>query len=121
MAQGKPDAPAYKRLSQVTRPVLKLPADKAVHVKITAPIRQGVGSGKVDASGQQQKPADVLECIDLPTGEEVQIVVPAVLKGNLLTHYPDNGYVGKGFEIVRHAPANGKRYSTFDVWEIEVK
>jgi hypothetical protein len=63
-------------------------------------------------------PAELANVVDLETGEECQIIVNAVLRGVLDEFYPDAGYVGKAFQIVRHAKAAGKRYNTFSVDEI---
>lgn len=117
MAQANQAAP-FKRVSRVTRPTMKLVPEKPLFLKITSAIHASASKGKMNADGTQRKPASVMLATDLQTGEEVQIVVPTVLESNLKTHYPDDSYSGRSFEIVKHAPGNGKDYSTFDVWEV---
>lgn len=60
------------------------------------------------------------DVVMLDTGEYGQIIVPAVLESELLTHYENESYVGKSFRIVKMQPEKGKRYSPFDIAEIEI-
>jgi len=117
MAQA--NTPAYRRVSRVTRSTMKLEPEKQFYLKIASRINESANAGKKNADGSERKRANVMLATNMVTGEEVQIVVPTVLHSNLLTLYPDHSYVGRAFEITRHAPGNGKDYSTFDVWEVD--
>lgn len=55
---------------------------------------------------------------DCMTGEQNTLLVPTVVAKNLNEQYPDNGYVGKVFAIVRTMQRPGKRYFDHDVTEI---
>jgi hypothetical protein len=122
MAQAKQDGAKvpvkFRRVKQITRPVLKLMPENPVYVKITAEIHTGNSAAKAGSDGQQMKPAQIANIINLETGEEMQLIFPAVLERIMLDQYPGGEYVGQSFEIVKHAPRDGKRYSTFDVCEV---
>jgi len=118
-ANAQANAPAFKRISRVTRSTMKLEPEKSFYLKISSRINESASPGKKNADGTERKRANVMFATNMITGEEVQIVVPTVLHSNLLTLYPDHSYVGRAFEITRHAPGNGKDYSTFDVWEVD--
>lgn len=111
----------FKTKKKLILPLLKLQIGKAVYVKITDPIFTGKeitpAKGNKDT---KEKPADLANVVDLETGEEMQIIVNAVVKSVLEESYPDAGYVGKAFEIIKGEPPAGKRYNTFSVNEIEL-
>jgi hypothetical protein len=110
--------PKFRRVQQVTVPTLKLENEVATPIKIETPMTTSSAS-RVGADGKPEKPATVVRAIDLRTGEAVQVVVPTVLQSNLNTHYPNNSYVGKSFEVTMHPQQGRQRYRTVDVWEIE--
>lgn len=119
----QPKKPATKKQYKVKKklilPVLKLEQGVPVYIKANGPIVQS----KVNETGKKkadEKPADVMPVINLDTGEEMQIVVPAVVKSTLEETYPDAGYVGHGFEIVKGEKPKGKRYYQYTVNELEI-
>lgn len=127
MAKAKKKAPAvvapsggkYTRLRAVTLPTLRLVEETAVHVTITSPMAQSQVSQRPDKDGKVKEPATVCNVTDLDTGELTQIICGAALKGILNETYPNDGYVKKSFEIIKHAKAAGKRYNTYSVFEIQ--
>lgn len=117
MAQAASKAPTFKRVKQVTYATFKVRAEEPRFFKFLGPIHVGNASTKAGSDGTPMKPANVALVTDMQSGEQGQIVVPAVLERILLDSYPGESYVGKCFEITKHQPAEGKRYSTFDVFE----
>ena len=57
--------------------------------------------------------------IDLETGELVSALIPTMLRNVLEEAYPGDGYVGREFQVVMHAPKGKARYRTCDVDEID--
>lgn len=111
-------APQFKVKRNITLPLLKPAIDVPVYIKVTSPIFTGKAVQK--AGDSPMEPAKLVNCIDLETGEEAQIIVPAVLSGIFEDEFPENAYVGKGFQITKHAKVSGKRYHPFSVAELEL-
>lgn len=109
----------YNRLRAVTLPTLRLVEETAVHVTVTGAMHVSTAQQRPDRDGKVKEPATVMGVTDLDSGEVTQVIVGAVLKGILNETYPKDGYVGKSFEITKHAKATGKRYNTYSVFEIE--
>jgi hypothetical protein len=116
-----PAKPAYvpKVLKNITLPLIKLTEDIPEYVKITGEMFVGK---ELKGTGEKatMEPATLCHVTNLQTGEEAQLIVNAVVKGNLEEHYPGAAYVGKGFAITKHAKRTGKRYNDFSLQEIEV-
>ena len=97
----------------------KMAIGDSVHFKITSAIFVGK-----PVAGQEnnanQKPADLLNAIDLETGDTCQVIVPAVMKSVLEDTYENEGYVGKGFQLTKHEKPQGKRYFNYTVNELEL-
>lgn len=106
-------------VKNVTLPLLKQQDDTTVYIQITGEIFTGK---EMKGSGDKQKmePADLMNIVDLETGEEMQMIANAVLKSTLEEEYPEAAYVGKQFAITRNS-VEGKRYKTYKVQEIRVK
>lgn len=118
----------YKKVRSVTLPTLSL-KDKGtlVHVLFESAFREGKQMAEqVDAKGkkiEQKAPAHVANIINLDTGEEMQIVGSKVLRGTLEEEYPEEGYVGRCFEIENLGKHAGGRategYNIFRIVEVE--
>lgn len=128
-----------KIVKKITFPLWKWLLDEPKYFKCVGPIFQGKEI-KEGATKEQEKPADLMVVINLETGEEMQIIVGAVLKGNIEEHYaptlkgkpaePKDGYfvegenadnfpyVGKCFVAVQSKIEN-KRYKGYSLTEIE--
>lgn len=120
----RPAGGKFARLKSVTLPVLKLADETPVYVKVTGVMFEGkeqkpVIDAKTGKPAAAMEPATLLPVINLETGEVAQIIAGAVLEGILTDEYKDGAYVGKGFEIVKHAKREGKRYNTYSVFEID--
>lgn len=126
MAKAKAKAPApaqqggkFKRTRALTLPTLKLVEEVAVNVTATGPMHVSTAQQRPGKDGKVMEPATVLPVVNLETGEVTQIILGSVLKDILTETYPKDAYVGKSFEITKHAKATGKRYNTYSVFEID--
>jgi hypothetical protein len=109
----------FKRTKAVTLPILKMEDEVTRYLKFND--KMYVGKEQKAAPGKKQmEPATLVAATDVETGEQGLVIVNAVLKGILEEQYVGDDYVGKAFEITRHAKADGKRYNTFSVFEIDV-
>lgn len=118
-SQPAPKGGKYTRKVAVTLPVLKMLEDQPHYVTATAAMYEGKEQKPAKEGDKPMEPATILPVVDIDTGEVAQIIVGAVLEGILNDSYPDAGYVGKSFEITKHAKKEGKRYHTYSVFEIE--
>lgn len=109
----------YNRTRAVTLPTFKLAEETPVYVKVTGAMHQSNATQRPGKDGKAMEPATILPVVNVETGEVTQIICGSVLKGILTETYPDDGYVGKSFEITKHAKAQGKRYNTYSVFEID--
>lgn len=101
----------------LTLPLLKLEFDDPVYVKVITPIFKGKEiKGTGDAA--KMEPADLVEVINLATGEHMQMIAGAVMKGVFEDNYSGTDYVGECFQISKHKK-EGKRYHDYKVLLIE--
>lgn len=109
----------FKVKKLVTVPLLKFVIDQPIYVKITSPIFLGK---EVKGSGDSSKmeAAHLANVINLETGEEQQIIIAKVVQGVLDEEYPNQGYVGKAFQLTKLAKGSGKRYNPYTVAELDV-
>ena len=109
----------YTRTRSVTLPTLKLVEEQTAYVKIISPMVVSNVTQKPKAGEAPKEPATVCQVANVETGELAQMICGAALKGVLNESYPEDGYVGKSFEVTKHAKAPGKRYNTYSVFEID--
>lgn len=120
----------YAEVKQVTRPLLKIAdaPDATIYVRIDGPIRQ---SEKLMVEGRAPKPQggkdempppEICPVTDLTDGKPKQVIVNAVMKGELERTYKDESYVGKCFKFRKtgEKQSGQKRISLFEIVEIEV-
>lgn len=119
MTEAKKSTFTPKIKRNITLPLIKPVIDQPVYIKVTGPMFEGK---KIEGTGDKAKmePATLLNCVNLETGEDAQIIVPAVLKGIFEDEYDGDAYVGKGFAVTKHPKASGKRYHPFSVAELEL-
>ena len=86
--------------------------EKAFTVK--SPLRKGA---VITRSGITTPP-DVLEVINLATGEERTLLVGKVLLSTLTENFPNDTYVGRSFRCVQGPVPAGQRYKSMTVQEI---
>lgn len=112
-------APQFKVKRAITLPLLKFVIGEPIYIKIDEPMFVGK---ELKGSGEKAKmePATLVNCTNLETGEQCQVIVATVLKSILEEEFEDNGYVGKGFMITKGAKASGKSYNPYTVAELEL-
>lgn len=108
-------APSFAVVKAVTRPVLKFGVS-AEYVRFEGPMYEGE---KLEKS-KYDDPATLAEVVNLRTGEQMIMICYTVLITELAKHYPNDGYVGKDFEI-RKVAADGKKYALWSIAEIQLK
>lgn len=111
----------FKVKKNLTLPLIKLQLETPVFIKFLGEMFVGKD---VQKAGEKKKeePAILANVINLETGEECQIIINSVVKGNLTDDedYKDGKYVGKSFMLIKHDKREGKRYNDFTIQEIEV-
>jgi len=121
-------APAVKKttsngrvvVKRVTQMLLKLTDNTPVAVKILDAVF--VGKALKNAREVDKKPANLVNVIDLDTGAEMQLIVASMMQSTLEDEYPNNGYVGKCFEITKLGKVlggTGNSYNKYSIIEIE--
>lgn len=110
----------FKKVRNVNLPIIKVNAGKEAYFTATKPMYKGK---KLEGKpGEEDKePVDLLDVVDLESGEEGTIVVAKVLGEILNDEYPSAGYVDKSFSILKHPKRDGKKYHQYTVCEIEVE
>lgn len=89
-----------------------------IYVKPLAKVFKGKPQPAKEGK-KAQDPADLCNVVNLATGEEMQMIVPAVVM-SVWTEDMKGEYVGKGFAITKGPKPDGKRYHTYLMDEIEV-
>jgi len=110
--------PGFKIARRVTLPLSKWKNEVPKYLRIESPIFEGKEIGQPKEGEVEKKPAWLFNAVDLESGETVQVIAASVLKSTLTEEYPDNGYVGKMFELTQHRDT-AKKYNTFSITEIE--
>jgi len=115
----KAKAPQFKTKRKLILPLLnaKMEIGATIYVQATGPIYEGKPQ---NGAKEGDKPADLMPCTNLETGEAGEIIVPAVVKSVLEETFPDAGYVGHGFSITKGDKPKGKRYFQYEVDELEI-
>jgi len=116
----------FTRKKLLTRPTLSLKKEGVeVYFKIEGLMYTGKEMKEKLKEGEKPKePATLLDIINLESGEQMQLVVPAMLKSVLHEDY-ENEYVGKCFYIknmgkVDTKAGGGQRFNQLHIEEIEV-
>ena len=105
----------------VTVPQLKLVDDIAVFICFDGPIiSQEKKTKNGPALDEEGNPLSIstAKVINLKTSEIQSIVCGAAMVDNIKDAYPNNGYVGKCFRLVKTSVA-GKRWKGYDIREIK--
>lgn len=119
VAPPTPAGAKFARTRAVTLPILKFVEEVPRFLTLTGEMFTGKEQ-KADKPGEKpMEPATLCHATDLETGELGQIIVNTALVGILNEEYPNTSYVGKSFELTKHAKKDGKRYNTFSVFEVD--
>ncbi len=110
----------FRVKKKVTVPTLKFPAGSRICIKILSPIREGraLTESRTGNPTNKMGPAQVMQVCNAD-GEVAQLVVAKVLQSELQENYPNDDYVDRWFVIRKVAAVGDKRYSTFEIDEIE--
>lgn len=124
--------PAFIVKKKVTLPLLSLKKDDIVMVRFDTVAKLGKelkGDKKPDGTAKKE-PAHLAQVTDLTTGEEMQMIVPAVLRSTLEEEYPapsadkPHTYLGKSFQITHLGKKTGGKneggYNLYKIVEIEL-
>lgn len=112
----------FKTKRMVTLPTLSMKtAGSSYAVRILDAMRVSALKNTKKVAGKEMEPATVCSAINLETGEQVNMILPAVVKGNLEEQYEDDSYVGKCFLMTNNGKREGKKYNDFSIIEIEAE
>lgn len=120
-APGTPGGFTPKIKKILTLPLLKLVEGSPVYIKFTAPTF--IGKDIQEEGKAKKEPPIMANVVNLATGELVQIMLGSVLQGVMKDEYPNNAYVGKGFEIMlteKKRGRSGGNYNTYKVAELDL-
>lgn len=106
----------YKRTNPVTIPMLSVKEGVPVLVKIISPMY--VSDVKVD----NKEPATVARVWSPESGGTFILMCGAVIQKELEKAYPNDGYVGRFFEITRGESGKkaGKNWVAYTIFEVEL-
>lgn len=110
----------FKVKKNLTLPLLKMSLEQEYFVKFTGAPFLGKEIAAKEGS-ETKKPPMIVDIINLEDGEQMQLMLNKVLLGTLEETYPDNGFVGMDFRLVKHAKKSGKEYHTFSIGELELE
>lgn len=104
---------AFKKVKNVTLPLIKLENKREYFLRFDGAMHQGK---TVD---DKKEPPIMAEVTDMETGEQGLIILGQVLRENLKAAYPEDSYVGKIFSIEKSAPEGARKYSLWNIAEVE--
>ena len=113
-----------KVLRVLTLPQLALALNVSVYVQFKQAFKDGRLTGKApegDNADEIEQPREV-QVIDLRTGQLMGLVVGHALYQILAGAYPDDSYVGRGFDIMRSRAkrSRGGSANTYNVAELDL-
>jgi len=121
------DPKNIKVLKNVTLPQLKWKDEVPFYITIKGTIFKAKETTKGRARPATEgavtapvQPPELVEVLDLTTGELAHLITGTVLAIELRDTYPNDSYVGHSFMITKHKIEGNKRYSTYSIQEIEV-
>lgn len=107
----------YKR-KLITLPQLKFADGEQFVLRLEGAIHKSSVQGQKGRDGKPMEPADVCNVTNMLTGECATIICGTVLANKLRESYPEDGYVGRVFEIAQHK-VEGKRWKSYSIAELE--
>lgn len=120
----KNSEPKFKRISQITVPVLSTKGGKTVYVYILDKLKQReetdrLGQKKTNEDGTP-KTITIADVVDLIEKNHCHMIVGTVLESEITRHYAAHEYIGRSFEInIPRDVEAGKKYKVPKIIEIE--
>lgn len=109
------DPSKVKRVKTVTLPTLSVRVGTPVYVRFETPV----GKRVINEGQDNERTFQFAQVTNHETGELMNLNVDNGVLWGLDAEYPENGYVGKSFEITGFKE-KGQRYMKFGINEIEV-
>ena len=114
----------YEVVKVVSRSILRQEDDVPFYVEFESVSRVAEALEKT-AGRPRQDPPKIADVINLESGEFSILIMNAVLESELNRNYPNGGYVGRKFAIVRgnhpEATDTDKRYKLYRILELREK
>lgn len=117
MVNVKPGT-TFKVKRRVVEQLIKLKEETEYTFLLRGEIYKAKDVARTRKESEPKDPPYLCSVTDMTTGEEGVIIVPTVLRSELEDFYPDSTYIGRVFQICKHK-IEGKRYSTWDIAEME--
>jgi len=117
--------PSKKRIVKaLTLPVLSTKiktgeTQATIYFFAAGPIKARIAEEVDKKTGEvKSKEVHVMTVLSLMDEKPYTVVLSAAALGNLTEEYPNNGYIGKCFELTSFGKINGKDYNTIAITEI---
>lgn len=115
----------FNVVNRVNLPTLKHEDGETVAIRVDSQIREEVTYKEEEVIIQGVKQTitkenviNVVRVTELNSNQPFEYVCNAMTADNLRSAYPENGYVGKFFAILKKGTAAGKRYKETEIVEI---
>lgn len=105
----------FRKVRSVSLPQLKPELDREYYIRIDDAFSER--DGKADKGG----PASTMmitNITDMETGECFQLIATTIMVKELTMTYPENNYVGRIFEFIKHPIPAGKDYHPVTITEV---
>jgi len=114
---------ARKKDGVVAADKFELAVDKPIFVKFVGPMVDSQRPAEYNKDNTLKRAESIITTAlieDLTNpGKYGQLIIPALLKGNL-EGYNGGEYVGKSFEIIKKPKLTGKEYYPIEAYELDV-
>lgn len=111
------DRPApFKVVNYVSIPMLEVPVGQTFFAQMVDKARV---LPPIEGQKQKYKNDHVASTLKAPNGEVRLFTWNTVFRSEMERAYPEDGYVGKWFQITRLPVKRGKDYATFQITEVE--
>lgn len=118
----------YGIAARVNLPTLSQKVGDTIAIQIDAPIRaetnykeEEVMVDGVKRTVTKENIINVVRVTELNTNQPFEYVCNAMTADNLRSAYPDDGYVGRKFAILKKDRAPGKQYMETEIVELQAK
>lgn len=116
-AAGAPKEFKYTVARRVVVPTMKVETNVAYFVRFESVIEKRLKMEEGKDGKMEEKTIEIARVTNLETGEICEIVAGTVLMSELTEGYPEHGYVGHCFRILKK-DVPGKRYKAYELDEI---